>query len=201
MANPSPPLSPSSSFRRPRLRRREVYRLAAGAGALAAAGTRLGTLPVARAESPPSDPSAAPAAGPRAQQFGVNEAFRAAKFAERSGAGWTRWTVQWFNVQPQPGELNVHYFRDQEGRSILEQQVKAGFKVAAMVLGTPEWAAETPGLKTGTSVPKGLYAPVFIDGQPNPENTWGAFMFRLAERYQGLLDVFEVWNEVEIPTT
>ena len=55
--------------------------------------------------------------------------------------------MQWFNVQPQPGELNEFYFRDHKGQSILEQQVKNGVKVAAMVLGTPEWAAETPGLK------------------------------------------------------
>jgi hypothetical protein len=74
-------------------------------------------------------------------------------------------------------------------------------KVAAMVLGTPEWAAETPGLKTGTSVPRGLYEPVFLGDQPNPDNTWGAFMYHLAATYRGLMDVFEIWNEVEIPAS
>lgn len=136
-----------------------------------------------------------------AAAFGLNESFRSQSFGQRSGASWTRWTVQWFNVQPQPGDLNVHYFRDNRGQSVLEETVQLGTKVAAMVLGTPEWAAETPGLKTGTSVPRGLYAPVFVDGVPNPENTWGAFMFQLASAYKGLMDVFEIWNEVELPAT
>ncbi len=177
-------------------RRRDLHRLALGGGAAAALAPRLGSLaPVARAEGA----TGALTMVPPASNMGVNEAFRAMKFGTASGAGWTRWTVQWFNVQPNPGDLNEHYFRDEKGQSILEAQINAGLKVAAMVLGTPEWAAATPGLKTGTSVPRGLYEPVFIGDQPNPENTWGAFMYALAKRYQGLMDVFEIWNEVEIP--
>ncbi|HEX2033674.1 MAG TPA: hypothetical protein VHS99_05785 [Chloroflexota bacterium] len=134
-----------------------------------------------------------------ASNVGVNEAFRAMPFARLCGAGWTRWTVQWFNLQPAPGPLNAHYFRDAQGRSVLEESVRQGMKVAAMVLGTPEWAAQTPGLKAGSSVPRGLYEPVFVDGRPNQANTWGAFIFQLAESYRGLLDVLEIWNEVELP--
>ncbi|NBT94976.1 MAG: hypothetical protein EBT47_08245 [Chloroflexi bacterium] len=52
---------------------------------------------------------------PRAGSLGVNEAFKAMPFGDASGAGWTRWTVQWFNVQPEPGELNLFYFRDDNG--------------------------------------------------------------------------------------
>lgn len=129
-------------------------------------------------------------------------------FGALSGAGWTRYTVQWFNVQPEPDVRNVHYFRDGQGRSILEAQVAAGMKVAAVVIGTPEWAAAVPELKTGTSVPRGLDEPVFVDDPegaservPNPENPWGHFMYWLAREFAGLLDVFVVWNEVEIPAT
>jgi hypothetical protein len=106
--------------------------------------------------------------------------------------------VQWFNVQPQPGPLNGFYFRDGD-RSVLEETVRSGMKVAGMILGTPEWAAQTPGLKTGTSVPRGLYEPALAGGGPNPANTWGDFMYRFAEAYKGLIDVYEIWNEPEIP--
>jgi hypothetical protein len=134
-----------------------------------------------------------------AGRFGINEAFEARRFALTSGARWTRWTVQWFNVQPQPGGLNGHYFRDAAGASILEEAVRSGLRVAAMILGTPEWAAERPGLKTGTSVPRGLYEPVFVGGSPNPANTWGSFIYEFARTYRGLMDVYEIWNEPEIP--
>ena len=152
-------------------------------------------------------PATLPAVAP-AEAFGVNEAFRAINLGSLTGAGWTRWTVQWFNVQPEPGDLNAHYFRDHLGQSILEAQVAAGMKVAGVVIGTPEWAASVPDLKTGTAVPWGLYEPVFVDDPegsgelvPNPDNPWGHFMYRLALQYAGLLDVFEIWNEVEIPAT
>lgn len=138
---------------------------------------------------------------PKAGNLGINEAFKALPFGTASGAGWTRWTVQWFNVQPNPSEFNTFYFTDSAGKNTLDEQIAAGMKVAAMVLGTPEWAAETPGIKTGTSVPKGLNEPVFVNGAINPQNTWGAFMFKLAAEYAGRMDVFEIWNEVEIPTT
>jgi hypothetical protein len=188
-----------------RLRRRDLNTLALGAGALAGVAPRLpgtlGSLGVAQA-APPDDVASAILTDVQvADRFGANEAFKAMKFGQMSGAGWTRWTVQWFNVQPKPGDLNDAYFRDNKGQSILEAQIAAGLKVTAMVLGTPEWAAQTPGLKTGTSVPKGLDQPVMLGDKPNPDNTWGFFMYTLAKAYAGKMDIFEIWNEVEIPPT
>ena len=174
-----------------RMTRRSVHQLVAGATAVATAALPV-RVPVA---------GAANNATSGAQNLGVNEAFKAMAFGNGSGAGWTRWTVQWFNVQRDPDEFNTFYFTGSDGANILDAQVAAGMKVAAMVLGTPEWAAETPGLKPGTSVPRGLYEPVFIDDEPNPANTWGAFMYQLAKQYAGAMDVFEIWNEVEIPAT
>lgn len=183
------------SIRKPAgLTRRDFSRYTLGAGAALSMAGRAG---IARASSPAS---ALGSPAVRAESLGINEAFKARAFGNKTGAGWTRWTVQWFNVQQQPGDLNVHYFRDNRGQSILERQVNDGMKVAAMVLGTPEWAAEVPGLKTGTSVPRGLYAPTMVGMEPNPENPWAVFMFNLAKSYAGLMDVFEIWNEVEIPT-
>ena len=190
-------------------RRREAQRLALGAaGAVALAGsTRVGTLGAPAHAAAPRTPNILPTVAP-ADAFGINEAFRAMSFGAVSGAGWTRYTVQWFNVQPAPDELNRHYFYDHQGRSLLEMQVAAGMKVAAVVIGTPEWAAAVPGLKTGTSVPRGLNEPVFVDDPEgsgelvaNPDNPWGAFMHWLAREYAGLLDTFVIWNEVEIPAT
>ena len=134
-----------------------------------------------------------------ADRFGVNEAFLAQSFATRTGARWTRWTVQWMNVQPQPGTLNEFYFRESSGPSILEEAISSGFKVAAMILGTPDWAAQSAAAKPATAVPRGLYEPVFSGGGPNPDNPWATFMYQFASSYKGLIDVYEIWNEPEIP--
>ena len=188
----------------PRLRRRDLNRIALGAGALAGiAPSLVGTLGRAGTAlaAPASVALAALDAVDPADQFGANEAFKAMEFGRRSGAGWTRWTVQWFNVQPKEGPLNDFYFRDNKGQSVLDAQIAAGLQVTAMVLGTPEWAARDPGLKTGTSVPRGLDQPVMLGDQPNPDNPWGFFMYWLAKNYAGQLNIFEIWNEVEIPPT
>lgn len=176
----------------PRVTRRRFHALAGGVATLVAGGSALPTA-VVGAQGVDLKPA------PGAENLGVNEAFKAMAFGNASGAGWTRWTVQWFNVQREPDEFNDFYFTNEKGENILDIQLKSGMKVAAMVLGTPEWAAETPGLKPGTSVPRGLYEPVFLGDEPNPDNLWGAFMFRLAKEFIGKMDVFEIWNEVEIP--
>src|SRR5262245_9648051 len=97
-----------------RLRRRQFNRLTLGAGALAGVAPTLSApLRAAKAAPFPRASLAPLAAVDAADRFGANEAFKAAKFGQASGAGWTRWTVQWFNVQPTPGDLNEFYFRDQ----------------------------------------------------------------------------------------
>ena len=225
------------------MKRRHVHQLSLSAAGALAAGTPQfvaaapeRTLPAAVAAAPDGAISVTPLPPVEpAEEFGVNEAFRALHFGALSGAGWTRWTVQWSHVQPEPaGPLNEHYFRDDRGVSLLEAQGRAGMKVAAVVISTPDWAASVPGVKLGTSVPVGLYEPVFVDVMrypepvvsedlegvegaetgaaaeepvgrmeriPNPDNPWGAFMYRLALEYAGLMDVFEIWNEVEIPAS
>jgi hypothetical protein len=104
-------------------------------------------------------------------------------------------------MQLGPERFNQFYFLDADNHNLLEAQAAAGIKSSAVVIGTPERAAEVPGLKTGTSVPCGLREPFFVDDAPNPDNPWGWFMYELARRTQGLIDVFEIWNEVEIPAS
>ena len=80
-----------------------VATLVAGAGAL--------PLGVAGAQAVELKPV------PGADNLGVNEAFKAMTFGNASGAGWTRWTVQWFNVQREPDEFNDFYFTNEKGEN------------------------------------------------------------------------------------
>jgi hypothetical protein len=50
--------------------------------------------------------------------------------------------------------------------------------------------------------PKNLDRPVFVDGQINPENYWGYFVYHVARHFDGSdpslgVDAWEIWNEVE----
>jgi hypothetical protein len=122
--------------------------------------------------------------------MGVNEASRALPFAAKSGAAWTRWTVQWFNAEKQIGKVDPFYFQG------LDNVIK-NMSVAAMVVGTPDHS----GSGGPTAVPTGLYEPTMLGGAPNPGNRFAEFMFNLARDYAGKIETFEVWNEVEIPAT
>jgi hypothetical protein len=187
------------SLKRAGLSRRDFNRYTLGAGAAAAASAaglapRFGGL----AQAAPSA-----ALGEvierigdfRADQMGVNEAFKSLKLANKTGAGWTRWTVQWNNVEKQRGVVDENYFRDNRGQSILDAQL-ATMQVAAMIVGTPSFAGGGV-----TAVPSGLGAPVMLGDAPNPENTFATFMYNLAKTFAGKMNVFEIWNEVEIPAT
>jgi hypothetical protein len=125
-----------------------------------------------------------------ANQMGVNEANRARAFGAKSGAGWTRWTVQWFNAEKQAGKIDPFYFTGLD-------EISKQMSVAAMVVGTPDHS----GAGGPTAVPNGLYEPTMLGGAPNPANRFAEFMFNLAKEYAGRLETFEIWNEVEIPAT
>ena len=170
--------------------RRDFTRYAAGLGAAAALGPRFGG--VARAAV--NEQSAGFQAlwerikDVRANQVGVNEAFRAPKFGLDSGAGATRYIVQWFNAEKQRGTVDPNYFMD-KGQQLLD--TTNPMSTYAMVLGTP---GGDP-----TAVPEGLGLPAMEGGAPNPANTFATFMYNLAKAYAGKLDTFAMWNEVEIP--
>src|SRR5687768_10890679 len=123
-------------------------------------------------------------------QMGVNEASRALQFAAKSGAAWTRWTVQWFNAEKQVGKVDPFYFTGLDN-------VTKNMNVAAMVVGTPDHS----GSGGPTAVPTGLYEPAMAGGAPNPGNRFAEFMYNFARDYAGKIETFEIWNEVEIPAT
>ena len=179
-----------SKLKAGRFSRRNFNRYTAAAGALA------GLAPMAQLAPRFAGVARAQAAilervyGFKSDQMGVNEAFRASPFAQKSGAGWTRWTVQWFNAEKQAGKVDPFYFQG------LDRAV-ASMNVAAMIVGTPDHS----GGGGPTSIPTGLYEPTMLGGAPNPANRFAEFMFNLAQQYAGKLNVFEIWNEVEIPAT
>ena len=94
----------------PRVTRRRFHALAGGVATLVAGGS---ALPTAVVGAQGVDLKTAPGA----ENLGVNEAFKAMAFGNASGAGWTRWTVQWFNVQREPEEFNDFYFTNEIGRA------------------------------------------------------------------------------------
>ncbi len=130
--------------------------------------------------------------------FGVNEGFNAVALAHKLGARWTRWVVEWSEVQ-RFGQGTFNSDDDRNTYNIdsetLRQDLRHGYKVMAVLKSTPLWAQVDPS-KAVRSVPRGLDAPV-----DSPENTWATFVRWMASRYAGRIDTWAIWNEVEIPPT
>ena len=126
-------------------------------------------------------------------RFGINEGFAAAGFARQLGARWTRWVVEWSEVQRTPSleEFNLFYIDPET----LRQELRHGYKMMAVLKSTPPWAQTNPAQGV-RSVPAGLDLPV-----DDPGNTWAAFVKDIARRYAGRIDTWAIWNEVEIPPT
>lgn len=161
------------------------------------------TAPPAQPTQPPAQPTTPPAiggepcAGPAVgDALGVNESFFASTLARGLGAQWTRWIIAWEGVQPNgPQDFNDFYVDPR----VLDREIANGFRLAGMVKNTPRWAARNPD-DGPRSVPRNLDLPVFLpNGQVNPENYWAAFTSELARRYAGKINVWIIWNEIEIP--
>jgi hypothetical protein len=128
------------------------------------------------------------AAGGRDVRFGLNEAWRAADTADRTGAGWSRVLFWWSEFQKTgPDDFDL-YATDHD--AYIDGELERGRELAAAVLNTPGWAS-TDGSRNG--VPRNLALP-----WDHPDNHWGRFMRRLAEHYRGRIDTWIIWNEVDI---
>ena len=150
------------------------------------------------APTPSAAPEPPPVIPPGDGHFGVNEAFSAAAFAYQLGARWTRWIVEWSEVQ-RYGEGTFNSDDDQNTYNIdteqLRQDVRHGYRVMAVLKSTPAWAQADPS-KAVRSVPKGLELPI-----DDPANAWATFVRWMVSRYAGRIDHWAIWNEVEIPAT
>jgi len=146
--------------------------------------------------TPPRQPAAfeiAPGAAsvleqPRDVRFGLNQAWESPDQSDAAGAGWSRLVFWWSAFQPRSARDFNQFATDRD--SYIEDELARGRELAGVVLNTPGWAS-TNGSPNG--VPKNLYL-----AWDDPENHWGQFMRRLAERYRGRIDAWIIWNEVDI---
>jgi hypothetical protein len=142
-----------------------------------------------------------------------------------TGAGWNRWPLYWYRVEPKAnGVFDWNY-----GDGVVAQDLAHGFKTELILMGTPaEYAtggtADVPPPQVGrrpadwddgrfsllapvspaSTTPQGLYASVFTDGSDlpgpgkviNPNNRWARFVFEVVKHYRPLgVTHYEIWNE------
>ncbi|HEC21294.1 MAG TPA: hypothetical protein ENI95_00085 [Chloroflexi bacterium] len=176
-------------------------------------------LPTATPTALPPTPTPLPVAGPLfSDRLGVNfissaqhqaseERFRAGL---DTGAGWDRFAIYWNEIEAEADQYEWGLYDD-----AVRNDVLYGLRTDAILLGMPQ-------IYSQSSVPAGLYEPVFADGSDvpdsgkaiNPDNPWAEFVYAAVERYrpggalartegwgdgQGVR-VWEIWNEPDFTT-
>ena len=128
------------------------------------------------------------AAGVPDYRFGVVEAYAAPAAASALGAGWTRTTFRWNEIQLNgPDEWNEVSISD----AALANELARGRQVVGLLVATPGWATD---VGIGPGVPQGLYLPT-----DDPHNLWANFVRTIVGRYAGRIDHWTIWNEPDIP--
>jgi len=128
------------------------------------------------------------AAGVPDYRFGVVEAYAAPAAASALGAGWTRATFRWNEIQLNgPDEWNEASISD----AALAGELARGRQVVGLLVTTPGWATD---VGIGPGVPQGLYLPT-----DDPHNLWANFVRTIVGRYAGRIDHWIIWNEPDIP--
>lgn len=136
-----------------------------------------------------SGPPAASRPAQKDPRFGLNQAWENGPVSDQAGAGWSRLTFWWSAFQPRgTGDWNFFATDNDSG---INDELRRGRELSGVVLNVPDWAS-TNGTPNG--VPKNLYLP-----WNDPQNYWGQFMKRLAEMYRGKINLWIIWNEVDIP--
>ncbi len=123
---------------------------------------------------------------PPGWRFGVVESYEAPDQAARLGVGWTRVPFHWAKVQSGgPDSWQPEISQEQ-----LENEVAAGRMIAGLLIGIPDWANGDDGLPAG----------LWLD-HDDLDNTWAAYVRRVASTYSGLVDHWIIWNEPDIAET
>jgi hypothetical protein len=126
----------------------------------------------------------------RERFFGAVQAIYNPDRAIQAGVQWERLIFPWSLIQKNgPTTWDSGYFTDQQ----IRDEVARGIQVVGLAIYTPQWATSTPATPRTTNVPANLYL-AFDD----PQNYWGQFMFKLAQRYKGQIDTWVVWNEPDM---
>jgi hypothetical protein len=93
------------------------------------------------------------------------------------GVGWVKAQVSWKLFQPYPDQYSEEQFADLD--ALVAQANTSGIRVMLSVAKAPEWSRPTTEL----------------DGPPADDDLYRQFMQLLAQRYQGQVAAYELWNE------
>jgi hypothetical protein len=149
----------------------------------------LGGLATAQVPHGVSSIQPLPAVTDSDDRFGVGNVYpdpHWLSLAQNAGMQWNRWEFRWSGIEPRSGHF------DWAGSDrVVEASRAARLNVQGILISTPRWA-ETRG--ANTAIPSGLYEP-----WDSPANTWGRFVRTIAERYQGRVQAWEIWNEPDYP--
>ncbi|MDQ7030364.1 MAG: hypothetical protein Q9O62_11585 [Ardenticatenia bacterium] len=104
--------------------------------------------------------------------------------AVAAGAGSNRYQLNWWDVEPQPGQREWS-LPDREIAALRA----AGLDVTVLLHAPPAWARE-PGYRW---VPANLDLP-----WDDPNNAWGRFAHDVARRYRGTVRYYEIFNEPDL---
>ncbi len=127
------------------------------------------------------------AAGIPDRRFGVVESYVAPQAAGALGAGWTRVTFEWNQIQPNnANEWNERPVAD----AVLDAECAAGREIVGLISATPGWAIDH---SKGIGVPAGLFLP-----NDHPDNTWATFIRKLMTHHAGRIQHWIIWNEPDI---
>jgi hypothetical protein len=97
-----------------------------------------------------------------------------------AGVRWTRIGIGWHDMEPSKGSYSSWNLQDDD--AAVQAAHNAGVKIVLDVLETPQWAS---GSTNKYAAPK------------NPQDL-ADFMSFLANRYQGKVQAYEIWNEENI---
>lgn len=115
----------------------------------------------------------------------------------------------WLHDEPEP---NQHPNQGDFDDAIARNQ-EAGIAVQLMITDTPYWASSSPHKVKDQpdtfrhAPPLNLYDPIFTDGTDvpgpgkriNPRHYWARMLHRVAKRYKGKVQYYQVWNEPDYP--
>jgi len=114
-------------------------------------------------------------------RFGIVEAFVNSAAASEAGAGYSLIILRWDVIQPasiddwKPANVPDPF---------IDAELAAGRELAAILMGTPAWAAATPSNGDPRAVPSLAY--------------WERFVRRVAQQYQGRIRHWIIWNEPDV---
>jgi hypothetical protein len=117
-----------------------------------------------------------------------------ARHLEMAGAIGMRWVRlhdiggnQWFHLEPRPGEWN---FRDE---GILRTR-EAGFEILGVLVTSPLWANAWPGEEKAL-----VHSYWDMFGMPGDLDAFANYVRVFTQRYEGVIDAHEIWNEPWVP--